>query len=227
MKIILFLATSLLAAASVSAQYMDPEYLGDRPHKIHLDRNVSRDIYDFYKPRIGFEAGVSISNTVNAYNSKFSTAAITGFQGGIIFELPLFYPLTFAPEVLYSQKGYAATTTDGNFTQRTQYIDVPILAKFKVGPIFNIYLGPQLSYLLSTQNTWDNGMQVTNEHYYTTSGYHHVFSGVGGVSFDLGHYVELHARYVIDFQPIKPDGSATYLESYKNQIWQIGLGFKL
>jgi hypothetical protein len=96
-----------------------------------------------------------------------------------------------------------------------------------VGPIFNIYIGPQLSYLLSTQNTWDNGNQVTNEHYYTTSGYHHVFSGVAGISFDLGHYAELHARYVIDFQPIKPDGNATYLDSYRNQVWQIGLGFKL
>jgi hypothetical protein len=223
MKIILFLAINLLVAGSVSAQYMDPEYLGNRPYKIHLNRHI----YDFYKPRIGFEAGVSISNTVNAYNSKFSTGAITGFQGGIMFELPLFYPLSFAPEVLYSQKGYATPTADGNFTQRTQYIDVPVLIKFKVGPIFNIYLGPQVSYLLSTQNTWDNGMQVTNEHYYATSGYHHVFSGVGGVSFDLGHYVELHARYVIDFQPIKPDGGATYLESYKNQVWQIGLGFKL
>src|ERR1700692_2841691 len=116
MKIILFLATSLLVAGSVSAQYMDPEYLGDRPHRTHLNRR-----YDFYTPRVGIEGGVSISNTVNAYNSKFSTAAITGFQGGITFELPLFFPLSLAPEVLYSQKGYASTTTDGNFTQRTQY----------------------------------------------------------------------------------------------------------
>ncbi|HEY2584011.1 MAG TPA: porin family protein [Mucilaginibacter sp.] len=225
MKIILFLAMSLLATASVSAQDMDPGYLGDHPYKIHLNSNSSTN--DFYKPRIGFEGGVSISNTVNAYDSKFSTGSIIGFHGGLMLELPLFYPLAIAPEVLYSQKGYAANTADGNFTQRTQYIDVPLLAKFKVGPVFNIYIGPQISYLLSTQNIVDNGTMVTSEHYTLASPYHHVFSGVGGVSFDLGRYVELHARYVIDFQPIAPGGNATYLDSYRNQVLQFGLEIKL
>src|SRR5471030_220104 len=100
MKTILFLAVCLLTAGSISAQgYLygprsDYYYGGDDP----------------FKARIGFEAGIGLSNTItNGPSASFSTGSLTGFNAGVIFDLPVNTSFSIAPEVLYSQKGYAAT----------------------------------------------------------------------------------------------------------------------
>jgi hypothetical protein len=217
MKKILFLAIGLLVAGSVSAQR----------RFYHSPRNTRNNDYsDFYQPTIGFEIGANISNSVSSYNSNYTTGSLVGLNAGITFNLPIFYPLSFAPEVLYSEKGYTAATQDGNYTQRTNFIDVPLLAKFKLGPVFNFYIGPQLSYLISTTNTYDNGFTLTSEQYYDNNNGHKSFlDGVVGVSFDFNRSVDLHARYTIDLQQTDYNGS-TYVPNYRNQVWQIGLGFK-
>lgn len=218
MKKILFLAIALLAAGSVSAQ----RYY----HSPRSNRGGSSD--DFYQPQVGFEIGANVSNSINSYNSNYNTGSIVGFNGGITFDLPLIYPLSFAPEVLYSQKGYTADTQNGNFTQRTDFIDVPLLAKFHVGPTFNFFIGPQLSYLISTTNTYDDGFTVTSKQYYENdnNGHKTYLDGVIGISFDVTRNVDLHARYTLDMQQTDSRGN-TYVPNYRNQVWQFGLGFKL
>jgi hypothetical protein len=142
MKRFFILAIALLVVGSVSAQR---RYFG-RTRRTVVTRVETRPFNSFYQPKVGFTGGVNFANTVSAYHSNYSTSNLTGFHAGIIFDLPILYPLSFAPEVLYSQKGHATFTNNGNSTQRTNFIDVPLLAKFKVGPIFNIYLCPQFSY---------------------------------------------------------------------------------
>ena len=220
MKKTLFLfGICLLIAGSVSAQGY---YYG--PHRVRRRPPPRSQYDDFYKVKVGITGGLNIANTVDAYNQYYSTAAIAGFNAGIFFDIPIIYPLSFEPEVLYSQKGFAAVTNDGNFTQRSNYVDVPLLAKLRVSPTFNILIGPQISFPMSTTNTYDNGFIVTNEQYYNTTGTGTILDGVVGVSFDLNSDVELRARYTIDLQPNAQN--AQYGADYRNQVWQIGLGFK-
>lgn len=214
MKKILLLALGLLGAGSVSAQRYFSGSRGDYSN------------YDFYQPRVGFEAGVSIANTISSNNDNYSTKTLTGFNAGITFEVPIIYPLSFNPEVLYSQKGYSANTQNGNYTKRLEFIDIPLLAKLKVASVFNIFVGPQLSYLLSTTNTYSDNFISTSEQYYNKNGNKTFIDGVLGVSFDLNRSVDLHARYTIDIQKTDSNGNA-YVPAYRNQVWQIGLGFKL
>jgi hypothetical protein len=217
MKKLLFFAICLLFAGSVYAQ----GYYGHR----RVRRPPPRSQYDdFYKIRAGLTGGLNVANTVDAYNSNFSTAAIAGFNLGLFLDVPLVYPLSFEPEILYSQKGYAAVTDYGNFTQRSNYIDVPLLLKFKLSPTFNFLVGPQIAIPVSTTNTYDNGFDVTAQEYYNNYGQKTILDGVVGVSFDLSRDVELRARYTIDLQP--NDQNASYGGDYRNQVWQIGLGFK-
>ena len=218
MKKLLFFAICLLFAGSVCAQgyYYGPRRVRRPPPRSEYD--------DFYKVRFGITGGLNVANTVNAVNTNFSTAAIAGFNAGFFLDLPLVYPLSFEPEVLYSEKGYAAVTTYGNFTQRSNYIDVPLLLKFKLSPTFNFLVGPQIAIPVSTTNTYDNGFAVTAQQYYNTYGQKTILDGVVGVSFDLSRDVELRARYTIDLQP--NDQNASYGGDYRNQVWQFGLGFK-
>ena len=219
MKKILFFAICLFIAGAVSAQGY---YYG--PRRIVRRHKPRPQTDDFYRVRAGITGGLNIANTVDAYNSNFGTAAIAGFNAGFFLDIPIAFPVSFEPEVLYSQKGYAASTLDGNFTQRSNYLDVPLLLKFKMGPNFNFLIGPQVSFPLSTTNTYDNGFEVINEQYYNTTNNGTVLDGVVGVSFDLSPNVELRARYTIDLTP--NNAVNDYTPDYRNQVYQIGLGFK-
>jgi len=223
MKKILFLfAICLLAAGSVSAQgyYYGPRRVVRRPPPRNQD--------DFYKVRFGITGGLNVANTVNAY-SNYSTGTIAGFNAGLTLDIPLVYPLSFAPEVLYSQKGFTARGVDDagnnvNFTQRNNYIDVPLLAKFRLSPTFSFLFGPQISFPVSTTQTFGSGFSSTDEEHFNTTNDATLLDGVVGVAFDLAPNVELRARYTIDLT--QNDENTSLGGDYRNQVWQIGLGFK-
>jgi hypothetical protein len=215
MKKVLFLLTfGLLVAGSVSAQvyYYGPRRVHRRPPQQQQD--------DFYRVKVGLTGGLNLANTVDAYNGYNSTGTIAAWNAGIFFEVPIAYPLSFEPEVLYSQKGFTAQLNDvnnTNFTSRADYIDVPLLAKFHIVHGFNFLIGPQLSFLVNTTNTYADG---TTDHYnYGTT--NPLLDGVVGVSFDLNRNVELRARYTIDMSSNYDQNG----QDYRNQVWQLGLGF--
>jgi hypothetical protein len=218
-KILLLLAMGLLFAGSVSAQqyYYGPR----RVHRRHAPERRNDD--DFYRVKVGITGGLNIANTVSSDYSNYSTGTIAGFNAGLYLDVPLIYPLSFEPEVLYSQKGYSANDPDGHYTSRQNFIDVPLLAKFHLAPGFNFLIGPQLSFLTSTTNTYSTGFDTGSIDHYNYSGANTFLDGVIGVSFDLNRSVELRARYTIDFNATDPYGN-TYVPEYRNQVWQVGLG---
>ncbi|MDB5005964.1 MAG: outer membrane protein beta-barrel protein [Mucilaginibacter sp.] len=219
MKKLLYLAICLLFAGSVSAQgyYYGPRRVVRRPPP-------HRKTDDFYKVKFGIAGGLTLADAVNAYNPNYSTGTIAAFHVGLTMEVPLIYPLSFAPEVLFSQKGYAAQTADGNFTQRSNFIDVPLLAKFRISPNFNFVIGPQISFPISTTNTYDNGFTQTAQQNYSTTSDRTVVGSVVGIGFDINPNVELRFRYTYDFQ--ETNDNSYYVPGYHNESFQIGLGFK-
>ncbi|WP_295771981.1 porin family protein [uncultured Mucilaginibacter sp.] len=180
---------------------------------------------DFYQPRVGLTGGLNIANTVSSRNSDFSTDTKLGANFGLYIDIPIVYPLSFQPEILYSQKGYRANTIYGDFAQRANFIDVPILAKLRLAPSFNVVVGPQVSFLMNTRNTYYDGFDVIQQSKYTYNGDKTFVGGVVGVALDLNRNVELRGRYTIDFQENNPNGTSG-VPDYRNQVWQVGLGFK-
>ncbi|MDB5025775.1 MAG: PorT family protein [Mucilaginibacter sp.] len=225
MKHIFILTICLLVAGSVSAQ--DYYYPPRRVHRRPVERRQvqHRQLDDFYRPRVGIEGGLSIANTVDTYDAGYSTNNILGFHAGITATLPIVYPFSFQPEILFSQKGYKAFTTDGTFTQRNNYIDIPLLANFRLVRGFNFLVGPQINIPVSTTNTFDNGFAVSRESYYGDNGNKSYVAGVVGFSIDLNPNVDIHARYVLDLSSNTYDANSP-IPDYRNQIWQFGIGIK-
>jgi hypothetical protein len=218
MKKILFFAICLLVAGSVSAQRYYP---GPPRGYVHVDN-------DFYQVKLSIEGGVSLANTVNANNYYYGTNGIVGGHVGLNLDIPIAYPLSFSPGVMYSQKGFQAETTDGNFTQRTDYIDVPLLLKFRVVHGLNFFFGPELTFLLSTHNTFDDGFTVSQEDIYNNNSNNansSYVAGLVGFSVDLNRYVDIYARYAIDFDTNTAQGSVQ-TPDYRNQVYQFGIGLK-
>jgi hypothetical protein len=211
MKKLFFLAFVLLIAAAADAQ-----------RRGYRQQRVSDD---FYRPRVGITGGLNIANTISSRNSDFSTDTKLGANVGLFVDIPIIYPLSFQPEVLFSQKGYRANTVYGDFAQRANFIDVPILAKVKLAPSFNILVGPQVSFLMNTRNTYYDGFDVIQQTKYTYNGDKTFVGGVLGVAFDLNRNVDLRGRYTVDFQENNPNGSSG-TPDFRNQVWQVGLGIK-
>ncbi len=229
MKKFMFLAIVLLAAGSVKAQGQYPparRYYGPRREQPQYGRPHNPH-GDFYQVKFGIVGGISIANIVNVNDPNFTTNTRVGYNIGGSLDVPIIYPLAFEGEVLYSQKGYSAYTSSGSFVQHDNYIDVPLLAKIKVAPAFNLVFGPQISFLTSTQNVYRSGFTVTTENVYNNdyAGYNKtLLGGVAGIGIDLSPNVELRGRYTLDLQDNNA-GGASY-PAYRNQVWQIGMGFK-
>jgi hypothetical protein len=179
--------------------------------------------------RFGVKAGLNLPNIIkDDGNNDFSTKINPGFNAGVTVDIPLVSGLAFTPEILFASKGYKATTTLGEFTQTTYFVDVPILASIKVaGSGLNIVVGPQVSFLTSTKNKFDSGFGTVENQYDEDADKFKksLLGGVIGLRFDINDKFDIHGRYALDFQKNNEDGTNRTPE-FKNQVFSVGVGVK-
>ena len=179
--------------------------------------------------KFGIKAGLNYSNIIKGDgNNNFDTEAKPGFNAGVTVEIPLIAGLQFTPEILYAQKGYKNTTTFGTFKQTTNFIDVPILFAYRLGSSFNIVAGPQVSFLMSTKNKFENGFGAVEETFVEDDSDRFKKSLVGGVigfRYDVNDKFDIHGRYALDFQKNNENGTQ-YTPEYRNQVYSLGVGIK-
>jgi len=182
--------------------------------------------------RVGAKAGLNYSNIIKTGDSDFKTEFKPGFHAGLFLEIPIVSGFSFAPEIVYSQKGYKETGSsllggENEFSVTSNFVEVPILAKINAGTGFHIVLGPQVSFLTSTTEEFKQGTEAyrrtieeENDNLKKS-----LFGGVVGFGFDINNRLGLNARYALDLQRNNGDGS-TQIPEYKNQVIQVGLGLK-
>lgn len=178
---------------------------------------------------LGVKAGLNFSNIIkDDGNNNFKTDYLTGYHAGITLDIKLLDNLAFTPEALYSTKGYKSNTTFGDFTQTTHFIDIPILATIKLGGGLNLVAGPQVSFLMSTTNTFETGFGTAEQEIIEDDSDRFKKSLVGGLigfRYDFSNRVGLHGRYGLDFQKNNENGTSQTPE-FKNQVFQVGVGIK-
>ncbi|RZJ77307.1 MAG: PorT family protein [Flavobacterium sp.] len=179
--------------------------------------------------RLGIKGGASFSNIIkDDGDNDFKTDYLVGFNAGVTLDIKLLENLAFTPELLYATKGYKVETGLGKFTQTTHFIDVPILASIKLAEGFNVVAGPQVSFLLSTKNKFENGFGSAEQEIVEEESDRFkksLLGGVIGARFDVNNRVGIYGRYSLDFQKNNENGSSTTPE-FKNQGFQVGLGLK-
>jgi opacity protein-like surface antigen len=174
----------------------------------------------------GIKGGANMSNIIKTNDDSYNSDFKPGFQGGVTMEIGLGNTFAFAPELMFSQKGYKTDTFGGTYTQTTNWIDIPILAKIQAAPQFNIFLGPQVSFLTQTKNKFEGDVTVQNEIEEGSETFKKsIAGGVLGAGFDITPKIGVSARYAIDFQKTDEEGN-TSTPAFKNQVVQAGLGFK-
>lgn len=183
-------------------------------------------------PSFGIKAGLNFSNIIKTDDSNFKTNFNTGYNAGVFLNLPVVDRLSFQPELMFSQKGYKSDRSgvlgDGTLTQTTNWIEIPILADVEAAKGFNIYIGPQVSFLTKTVNKYDGTFSSSQQTTYESDASKFkksILGGILGIGINLNSKLSLNGRYALDFQKNNQDGT-TSTPAFKNQVWQVGLGYK-
>lgn len=176
--------------------------------------------------RVGIKGGLNVSNLyvddVDDENPKY------GFHVGVytqLFESDVF---AIQPEILFSTKGTRTTYDElgfeGDAKFNLNYLDIPVLAVFKLGDAAEIHIGPYFGYLLSANTDVDGDIddfeELDRDNFKSWD-----YGLSAGVGFNAGA-VQIGARYNYGLQKIaESDVAETVLGDAKNQLAQIYVSF--
>ncbi len=182
------------------------------------------------RARAGIKGGMNVSNFIMSDQVTDKNARF-GFNAGVYGQLFVNEGFAIQPELLYSTKGNKVMTTYSIIDQETKfnlgYLDIPILAVFKLGDAVEIHAGPYWSYLLSANIDTDGDLgddfrQLDRKNFDDWD-----YGLVGGIGFNLGA-IQLGARYNYGLNTIaRSEGAKRLLGSAKNSVGQIYVAFNL
>ncbi len=171
----------------------------------------------------GIKAGINYSNVYSESGDGYVADGKVGFAGGVFVSIPLNELIGVQPELLYSQKGFKTEGTffDGQIT--SSYLDLPIHLQIKPTENISILAGPQFSYLLSTKYEL-NGFSAIDEEDLDDNNNKATVGISAGVDFEVQNFL-ISARGSWDLNKVNKDNSTSDI-NYKNQLFQITLGYK-
>lgn len=179
---------------------------------------------------IGIKAGANYSNIYDSEGEEYEADGKIGFAGGLFLSLPLGKYVGIQPEVLFSQKGFKATSSvlgsDVGLTRTTNYIDIPIFLAIKPSRMLTLLVGPQYSYLIKQKDVFTNpitDVEVTQD-FEADDIRKNTLCLVGGIDINLSSIV-IGARVGMDLYNNNGDGTST-TPRYKNAWAQATVGFR-
>lgn len=164
----------------------------------------------------GIKGGYNLAAV--SFDGEGETGQRHGFNVGLYAESFFNESIAMQLEINYSQQGYELKDGPGTFTQKLNYINLPLL--FKAYPDKNFFLevGPQVGLSVSHKEEFDSNFSLfdTSQEFDPQNFDWGVNFG-GGFKTDSG--VSLGVRYHLGFGDIYEDGNP------KNRVWQFTLGF--
>jgi hypothetical protein len=135
-------------------------------------------------PVFGVKAGANISNiNWEIPNADFDSRI--GFHVGLLAHIHLSPQWGVQPELQYSTEGVKQPVTNGEYTWKTDYVNIPIMLQYMFDNGFRLEAGPFLGLMVSNDDN-DDVFKSTNAgvgfgvNYLTYSGF-----GIGG-RYNLG-----------------------------------------
>ncbi|WP_400080091.1 porin family protein [Winogradskyella sp. R77965] len=171
----------------------------------------------------GAKAGVNLSDISGEIVDSFDGRTSLFF--GAVAEIQISEQFSFQPELLFSSQGsdYSEDFDGEDFegTVKVNYLNVPLMAKYYVAEGFSIEAGPQIGFLLSAKDEYEDQEDDIKDFLKSTD---------FGVNFGLGYKLDsglnFSARYNLGLSDnIDADGFETDGAEYKNSVIQIGLGY--
>ena len=153
-----------------------------------------------------------------SYDGESETGQRHAFHAGFYGESFLNEVVALQIEFLYSQQGYEIEDNGGTFTQKLDYINIPLMLKIYPSSSFFLEAGPQVGYAISHKEEFDSNFNLfdTSQEFEPNNFDWGVNFG-GGFKTDSG--VSLGVRYHLGMGEVYDEGSP------QNRVWQFSLGF--
>ncbi len=178
--------------------------------------------------RMGIKGGLNLSNLY--VDDVDDENARVGFHVGVYGQI--FSTETFAiqPELLYTTKG--SENEWGGLIDQTvkfnlNYLELPVLAVFKLGDAAEIHVGPYFSYLLGANIDTEGDLGGASEELDRDNFKSFDFGLTGGVGLNFGA-VQIGARYNYGLSEIADsDAAELVLGDAKNSCAQVYVALNL
>ncbi|MFV5687867.1 porin family protein [Flavobacterium sp. ZT3R25] len=168
-----------------------------------------------HKSNGGIKGGYNLAAV--SFDGDGETEQRHSFHVGIYGESFISESFSIQPELMYSQQGYVIKDSNGTFTQKLNYINLPLMLKAYPSQNFFLEAGPQIGLAVSHKEEYD-GLFSSSQQYDPNSFDWGVNFG-GGFKTDSG--VSLGVRYHLGLGDLYDEGKA------QNRVWQFSVGFDL
>lgn len=181
----------------------------------------------------GGDVGRAIGDVLNEASVNSSTMK-QGYHLGGYLSIPLGQYFLLEPGLYYSTKGVEANYSyqannllkvKATLTEDAHYIDLPLLVKVALGNGFQLYAGPQVSYLVSNKVRGEAGIMGLSyeEDIKWDSGFRKVdFALAGGLAYQFANGVQLNAGY--DHGLSSLDAGKSNVDVY-NRVVKFSVGY--
>lgn len=153
----------------------------------------------------GAKAGLNMSN----FTGDSETDAKIGFHVGVFAEIGITDKFAVQPELLYSALG----AKDDNANYDSNYLLVPIMAKFYATEQFSLEVGPQVGFLMSAKYDGEDIKDLYNS---TDFGLNF------GAGYNVSENINIGVRYSLGLSNVVDVPGA----DVKTSNIALGLGFK-
>ncbi|MDH5380769.1 MAG: PorT family protein [Cyclobacteriaceae bacterium] len=183
----------LLVVSSVSMAYSQVNFSAGLKGGVNFANLQGGNANDVYDNRTGYHAGAFLSFKAQRF----------GFQ----------------PEIIISSQGSKVTTAIINYTDRMDYLNIPVLLKFYPADFLSFQFGPQFGILMKQKRSIGSSADLITV--YKESD----LSLVVGVGIELPMGLNLEGRYNIGISNVNDD--PLIVSEIENQVYQVSVGFRL
>jgi opacity protein-like surface antigen len=162
----------------------------------------------------GAKAGLNVATLTGDVEGAKSKV---GFNIGAIAEISLSESFAFQPELVFSTQGAKFEEDGESATLKNNFLNVPLLAKYKTSSGFYAVTGPQIGFLMSAKAEVMDIEVDAKDAYKKTD-----FSWAFGAGYMVTPNIGIDARYNLGLSNNSEDEEG----KIKNSVFQVGLVYK-
>lgn len=170
----------------------------------------------------GLKAGANFATITGDDTDDLSTR--TSFHVGALAEIGISDTFSIQPEVLYSSQGAEYEDSDGYDGKfKLDYLNIPVLAKVTVAEGLSVEAGPQIGFLLSAKDEYDDGAGDSGEEDIDEFIKGTDFGAAVGLTYGLANGINFGARYTFGISDINDVSEST--SEIRNGVFMISVGY--
>ncbi|MGY5353910.1 porin family protein [Wenyingzhuangia sp. IMCC45467] len=170
----------------------------------------------YKKSSVGIKGGYNLASAIIDGDADVNNRH--GFHVGFYNEIYLHNNFAVQTELLYSQQGYKIETDAGDFTQKLDYLNLPIMFKGYLNKNFYVETGPQVGVALSHKEEIDADFDYFDStEDFTPNDFD--FGANIGTGFKTDSGLNIGVRYYFGLTDVYSE------ENQKNRLLQASIGF--